>query len=369
MVNKLTWTLLAFVACSALPLPAQQLGESSLKPALAALDSLAALHVRSAAERDSLNRSAEELAGEVSRLKSSQARDYSALEQYRLEAALRRSQAVAARLDSLNARIGSLGEEFAGRKRSVLSLIDRELGTLAGRLESSPGDSLRSAATARIESLRRLRAQVSSLQVEKPRAEGLAVGLPIDRLLEQIRVTPADSPEEIQEKADFLADVARRWRKSLEDVERSIGRLADEREMRRRLGEFTQELSLFDATSPSSRAGLTSSAAGQPDQARAGEPGITSEPKGLLDITNESHTTALPEIQPLDVELSNPEAGVLLLQNIDQFSSDELKAVLEKLTARRDSLAQGFDRLRQAESEIRRQAGASGREQEGSPPQ
>ncbi|MFH1068575.1 MAG: hypothetical protein V1794_03040 [Candidatus Glassbacteria bacterium] len=366
MLKRLTVILLACVALTALTLTAAQAADNSLQPALAEIDSLIARRDRITAERDSLNREAGTLAGEVSRLKTSQARSYSTIDQYRLEASLRRSQALASRLDSLAARIAGLDEEAAGRRNSLAERIDRELDSLAGRFETETDGGRRALAAGRIDSLRRLRARLASLPAGTDQAESRVADLQIDRLLERIKVTPADSPEEILEKADFLADVAGRWRKTLDNLQRSIGRLADEREMRARLGEFTQELSLFDAAGPSSRAGVSADKA---SQEKTGETLVTREPPGgYSDFSVEPRSGATSAGQSLDIELSNPEGGVPL-QNIDQVSSRELEAVIGRLSARRDSLEQGLSRLRRAESEFRRQASSTGLEQEVSPRQ
>ncbi|MFH1069033.1 MAG: hypothetical protein V1794_05360 [Candidatus Glassbacteria bacterium] len=366
MPNRLTAILLACVALTALTLTAAQAADNPLQPALAELDSLISLRDRTTAGRDSLNREAGTLAGEVSRLKTSQARSYSTIDQYRLEASLRRSQALAARLDSLAALIARLEDEAAGRRNFLAERIDRELDSLAGRFEAERDGGRRALAAGRIDSLRRLRARLASLPTGGAKADTRTADLQIDRLLERIKVTPADSPEEILEKADFLADVAGRWRKTLDNLQHSIGRLADEREMRARLGEFTQELSLFDAAGPSSRAGVSTASADRAAQDKTGETLVAREPGDYLDFSVDPRSGVASAGQSLDIELSNPEGGVPL-QNIDQVSSRELEAVIGQLSARRDSLEQGLSRLRQAESEFRRQAGSTGREQEVSP--
>ena len=327
----------------------------------AAIDSLAALRDSALARRNSLRARSETLAGEVARYKESQEKNYSTLGQYRLEAGLRRSQAVADSLDTLNGIIEDYERTLAGRRLAAISLATAALDSLSRALEVVRDRKLREAVLKRIEQLTAWRSSLTrySLKPSQPPG-GAGTGWSLERLSQAVRITERDSPEEILEKADFLADMAARWSRSLTVLKANIKRLDEEKAIRTRLGEFAQELSLFDETGLSSRAGVRPEQSGQRGAGTAVDNGTGFS---KFTVTGEF----LEELPALDQELSNPETQLYLLQNLEHLSLDDLETALGRLEEQRDSVQINLRLLQDLEHDFRSRAGRSDQQQEEAP--
>jgi hypothetical protein len=316
------------------------------------------------ARRDSLNERASALAAETNRLKEKLAERTVSLDQYRLEEALRRSQALADSLDAAGTSLAGLDRRLADLRRTAGEAYSAALDSLSQALETAGNQGERRVLLKSIEKLRQARASLS--QTAEPGASRRpgepALGL--EQLREVALITPQDSQEEIREKADFLSDVAGRWSRALEQIRKGIGRLSDEKEIRQRLGEFAQEISLFDGTAVSSRTATRSAPEALSDKAPA--PGTERAVSDFAPVFSETGTAA--STQSLDLELYDPEADLRLLQNLEHFSRDDLESAISRLAARSDSLQAELGLLRALELDLRKKAGEIGNVKEGGPP-
>ena len=330
----------------------------------AELDSLYELRESVVARRDSLRQKADELASEVARLKESLAERFSRLEEYRLEGVLGRSQALADSIDLLTRAISTRNDELTALSLQASAYYTSVLDSMTLALKDVRDRKLRLEIVEKIEQLQTERAALarfSTATKARKRHEG---GFSLSQLERVVQVFPKDSPEEIREKAGFLEDIAARWLRTLEELEKSIERLSEERAIRRRLGEFAQEIALFDATGPSSRAGVKSSATSPEDF------GLRTESmEGYGDFSTEATSQLFqPGTLILDLELGELESGMWLLQYLENLSADELEAAVGLLEVRRDSLKVNLEILRTMERDMRTKAGEIGREQEVAPP-
>jgi hypothetical protein len=330
----------------------------------AGLDSLLELRESSLARRDALQKQADELASEVARLKESLAGGFSRLEQYRLEGALRRSQVVADSIDLLNRTVSACTDELAARSLQATAYFTSVLDSLTLELKDIRNKKLRGEMIEKIERLQAGRAALARYSTAARSGKSSETGFSLSQLAQAVQVLPQDSPEEIREKADFITDIAARWSRTLTEVEKNIERLSDERAIKRRLGEFAQEISLFDGTGPSSRAGVKPSPASSDDKVFRTEP-----PESFGDYSIDGvGGTSPPGQLTSDLELGELESGMWLLENLENLSAGELEAAVGLLEARRDSLEENLDILRAMERKMRSKAGEIEREQEGAPP-
>ena len=339
---------------------AQSVAGSAEARLTASLDSLSGQRDSALARRDSLRARSEALAAEVARYKESQEKDYSTLAQYRLEAGLRRSQALADSLDSLNGIIEGCERSLASKRLAAVSRATAALDSLSRALEAVKDRKQRESLLKRIEELTAWRSGLIRYSLKPlPPPGGAGADWSLDRLSQAIRITDQDSPEQILEKADFLADMAARWSRSLTVLEANIKRLDEEKAIRTRLGEFAQELSLFDETGLSSRAGV------RPEQ--SGERGTATPVDNGSGFSKFTTSGVLEELPALDQELSNPETQLYLLQNLEHLSLDDLEAALGRLDGQRDSIRVNLRLLQDLEREFRSRAGRSDQQQEEAP--
>jgi len=333
--------------------------ESLRRSYSAAADSLAAQRTR----RDSLSARLERVSAEVTRLKRGVAQDvFSPVEQYRLGESLRAGKSLADSLDRVNVALNAL-ERRSGLAREALR---RGLGEQIESLGRQPGS----------------RSQIEALRSER---EALAADLsparagnPLPDLSATLRVEPDDSPDQVRDKADFAADMATRVQRGLDILRTEMKRVKDESAVRRRTGEFAQEVALFDeglnlrrtdtrggaAADGPSDATTVDANTQSPD--REGMPrddgnfGLKGDIFTGMPVTSEAAGSTV-----LDRELFDPEREHLLNLDLESLSPDQIEAVLARLSARRDSLERELGNLQQLEKSLRSQAGKLGADREG----
>jgi hypothetical protein len=120
------------------------------------------------------------------------------------------------------------------------------------------------------------------------------------------------------------------------------------------MSEFTQELALFDVTSPSSRAAMTSSSSGNQEHDQNAAPPATERKSAYTDFSVNAKMMA--ESIELDIQLADPETELRLMQELDHFSTLDIADLAALLRARRDSLTTDLDCLRELHVQLRRQA-------------
>ncbi|HUU29409.1 MAG TPA: hypothetical protein VM123_16525 [archaeon] len=314
--------------------------------------------------KDSLSRQADSLASEIAELKSRIAQNYSRLDQFRLQERLRASQVLADSLDKLTLKILELEKRLSRRTLEVISFYTAAIDSLSLELQASRNRAGKGELLKRIERLRQERAIFSDLG-ESPPAKGReGARLSLEKLAGAARIGPRDSPEELREKANFLEDMAGKWMRALGKLEENLDRISEEGAMRKRLGEFAQEISLFDNAGVSSRAGQRSQAT-----PATGQETYRAPDEGTLMLKNESLPPEAEGLKSLDLELFNLEGDLWLQRNLENLSADEIEAAIRVLEARRDSLENDLRTLRELEQSLRSRAVELESKKEGAPPQ
>ena len=313
--------------------------------------------------RDSLAAKAGELAEEVAELKNCLSERFSPLDEMRLGERLRRSQVLADSLDAVNMAILELETKISRCRRLAIGAYTRAIDSLRLKLDEAFERRAGEKIIRQIELARSRRAALAGDAENAADAEGGSQLLSLGKLLEAVRITPGDTPEEIREKADFLQDVADKWLRTLSMLERSLERISEESAIRKRLSEFAQELSLFDETTLPGRAQ-------QRAPAGSGNNGISNQEveKGFSSTTALNPRMAAEPAPTYDLELYDPEGDLWLLQNLENLSPEDLEAAFGRLEARRDSLKSELDSLRAVEQGFRKTADEIEREKENTPP-
>ncbi len=315
-----------------------------------------------AVDREELLRRADRLATEVSGLKRRQAQGASSrLEERRLQELLRRSQVLSDSLDRQSLRLLELERRLAGAEQRRFAALSDSIESLGSRLERQDRTDREA-----LSHLQRLQEERTALEAaalaRRERGQGRERDhrqLDVDRLARVLRISPEDTPEEIRERADFLADLAAKWSDDLELLERGLARVRDQRAVRRRLDDFTQELSLFDQTGLANRV-VPREPAGREEP--AGEGGGIIVTGGFTDRStdppdsHEDHGLEGEGAPAAELELFDPGRELWLTQNLDQLSPRELESALKLLESRRDSLRQNSKRLRELERDFRERA-------------
>jgi len=304
---------------------------------------LAGLELRSDSclqRKDSLERLVIFQAQEVAKLKQGlDAGELSSVDQYRLETSLRTSQVLADSLDALSLTISDLESRIAELNRTGDNLCAAAADSLSLLLDKTRSveevrDILR-----KIGEYRLLRASFASEVRGVCQARARALGVQATAL----EIKAGDSPEDIHEKADFISDMADKWERHLALINTRIERLEDERSIRQRIGEFAQEISLFDHGAASSRAQVKSSGTGPQEEDRA-PPVLGDFPQEEATPPFVSEATETPVVK--DLELYDLEKPAALSETVESLSYDDLEDLLRVLQSRQDSVKADLDSLR-----------------------
>jgi hypothetical protein len=300
--------------------------------------------------QDSLERLVIFQAQEVAKLKQGlDAGELSPVDQYRLETSLRTSQVLADSLDALSLTISDLESRIAELSRTGDNLCAAAADSLSLLLDKTRSveevrDILR-----KIGEYRLLRASFASEARDVYQARARTLGVQATAL----EIEAGDSPEDIREKADFLSDMADKWERHLVLINTRIERLEDERSIRQRIGEFAQEISLFDHGAASSRAQVKSSGTGPQEEGHT-PPGVEDFFPGETRPPSVSEATETPVAK--DLELYDLEKSLALSEAIESLSYIDLEDLLRILQSRQDSLKTDLDSLRAWGRRLREEA-------------
>ncbi len=356
-VLKLKYTLpilLAAVLGAITGLSAQyDPAQSRIDSLSARIDSLAAVQGTLARKRAGMLVRSSDLSARIDRLRGGGG---GPLDKYRLNSSLALSQSLADSIDLLNEGLDELQQEIDGLRLDAIAALTAALDSLSRLMKVSPAGPRGMLAT-RFERLRERRQGLASVDGgsgERGQRRGES-RMTLTELAGLVKIKPQESAEEIAEKSAFLSDIELRWSRALEALEQNIGRLEEERDMRGRMGEFTQELALFDETGPSGR-----SAAVQADGNNGQESldGDRQPSFGPADGYSDYSTNAkqLAESISLNIQISDPETELRLMQELDRFSNLDITDLAALLRARRDSLATDLDNLIELHQQLNREA-------------
>ena len=311
--------------------------------------------------RDSLERLVRFHSEEVAQLKRKlSSGEFSPVEKYRLETGLRAGQILADSLDALSLTVSGLESGIAelGRRGDLLC---------AGAIDSLSRLLEKSSSVERVRDILRKIGEYRLLRAAFAPAGGGAYAVrarSLEGQATELTIEPGDSPEDIRDKADFFSDMADKWEGHLTLIKARIGHLDEERSIRRRIGEFAQEISLFDHGPASSRARVTSTGTGVEDQS-----GVDRGDQFGPEIeTPLSEGLGGAEVGR-DLELYDLEQNPAIAEAIESLASNDLENLLRLLKSRQDSLKADLDSLRVWERSFRLKAAEIERERKDSPQQ
>ena len=328
---------------------------------LTELAQVQARYARESGRRDSLDARSARLASEIADLKARLSVSYSRIDEFRLKERLRASQVLADSLDQLNLELIDIAGKANILREQAIGLYTAAIDSLSLVLESKAPRDEKEGILRRIESLRRERAGLSQAG-EGAQSKGREVlPLSLARLEEAVRIGPQDSPEEIKDKADFIADMAGKYSSAISTLEKNLGRLTRESAVRKRLNEFTQEISLFDEGGLSSKAGTRQPGA-------SGETVVANEGRTFTPLGKSAELEG-EKLTTINLELLNPEGDIWLIKNMEYLSPADIETAVKHLETRRDSLKIDLEHLRNLEKILRAKTRESERKKEDPPRQ
>ncbi len=191
--------------------------------------------------RDSLVMEADALSARISGLKTV---DNEQAATGALREALRKTLALSSSIEAIDLHLESTGVAIQRAREGLRAEYNAQVAGLINQLALGHSDSL----------VQRLimvqKAKDSMILVPAESAERFEVA---------ISIRESDGPDEIRQKAEFLADLAAQARSEASIAADRVLRLSEERRLRSRVTSFSRELSLFDKTLPEGRSISTQS--------------------------------------------------------------------------------------------------------------
>jgi len=188
---------------------------------------------------DSLNRVQAALEGDVGRLSTLVDSLKRGSETDKLRNALRESVYLSAKLEEVYVLQRETDHMLSRVLKALQNCYDSEINTLIGSLDQAPAETL----LKRLKLLQHRRKSLSALLVDREDRPDLP----------DIIIRPGDGPEAIQQKADFMADVAAQLKQRLDATDVRLRKLVEEQRLRRRAQDLLTEISLFDENAPIGR--------------------------------------------------------------------------------------------------------------------
>lgn len=150
-----------------------------------------------------------------------------------LDAALKRSQELSNALTQLSQALAAGEGELETANLALLDALSAELTRLRGDFDRQTDRAQRKDTLAKLRAVRAEREQVRA-------------GLPAAKVPTLDPLKPSDDPEDLLEQADLAKDQEDKVRREMKAVEARLAELREERELDRRVRQFSREESLFD---------------------------------------------------------------------------------------------------------------------------
>jgi hypothetical protein len=257
-----------------------------------------------------------------------------------LEELLRRHREISQRLTDLSREVRAASNNALQATQALVDAIDREVGRLR-RLARGSQPRARAA-----------RKEIKRLLAERAR---FALG-PVGGgcVLPEVQISPADGPEEARAKANLLRDAEDRCRRRIEQVEKRLAKVQDERKLLREAADFREEGQIFDEesrrrtqTRMTAETGKTPAATDGRDPAMTNPPGsgnvggYSGWPPGP--VPNDS-VPSTPESGSTVREFRQPQVDITLGARRDATLEEEM----EDLGRLRRNLRSAAERIRKA---------------------
>jgi hypothetical protein len=304
-------------------------------PAIQArLDSLETQYQLVQLQQKQLSERAGDLAEIINRLKTRRAKNL--ITERELERQLALSQALAERHQAAQQREAWLHNELMRFSEAVIKNLNNAIHSL--------GDSLRVAQAKRDDAgQRRSSANLQLATRLRNRCLAYLNTAPGAIPVVEIQLEPDDSPRQIAQKSDFMLDQSDRLKKAAGSIDKKLGEMKGEIELRRRLADFVGDLAAFDPRSESISGSIQRSenaVAATRDQANIPD---SDEKARFGQISSD---LSLSQII-LNFETNWP-------ANTAQLSSDELEEWIGQLERQQKQLLSTADSLAQKAREFRK---------------
>ncbi len=249
-----------------------------------------------------------------------------------LREALRRTLAISSSIEAIDQHLESTGVAIQRARDELRLEYDDQVAGLINQLAKGHSDSL-------VQRLILVQKAKDSMIVEPTEST--------ERFEVAISIRESDGPDEIRQKAEFLADLAAQARSEASIAADRVLRLSEERRLRSRVTSFSRELSLFDETLPEGRSISTQSREDAGPDASSEVTGIAGDTEELSapgDRTPSFGEDSLPAFGP-----STEGSGEEVVTGREIFAADE-GGLPENL--QRDEISVEIDSLKAYQSEL-----------------
>lgn len=185
-----------------------------------------------------------ELSNKIEELKLQSQSGLGIIGRYKLSQNLKKAQKLSLQIQEIEKNITNIESEITNKKTSLEKEYTIKITSLLQRLDITEKTEERKAILEQIRSYQSAKDQLSKSKIEKQ-----------NKALEYkgIEISENDSPQEIREKADLLSDIANKANRRIKLLDTRISKLKDELNTRRKLGEFTEEISFLNERFPRSQ--------------------------------------------------------------------------------------------------------------------
>jgi len=272
------------------------------------------------------------LAAKISDLKIKPELNY--FQRRQLEEHLKASQELANEIENLNRRIFQLRNEAQPIREALVVAYDQQIAQL---LQESQQAGLSSSRKKNLlKQLTQIKGKRNSLQIQ------MDWELADSFKISEVEIHENDTPRKIQVKADWLKDLEQRLRTNAGKIERVVLNLKAEIELRDKMQEFEQELSLFNHRDETRALPVAAAITDQQITFERNNP-PTGGPKSTGGTTEK---TALLPVFPN----FGPENDIM------NFSRSDLQAYIDSLGRRKVELLITADSLNRKAADFYRQA-------------
>jgi hypothetical protein len=185
--------------------------------------------------QNKLNEQANELATKISTLKEKQTLNY--FQRRRLEGYLKKSQELSGQIEQLGEYINSAKRELSEKRKQLIALYGKKIDDIVKKLKNEKlGEKEKINVMNELNLVKQKR---ESLQAQ------IDLGIRYPLNMTEIKLDENDSPRQIKEKADLLKDLEKSLRVDADKLQAIISNLQEEIEIREKMVELAQDVSLF----------------------------------------------------------------------------------------------------------------------------
>lgn len=181
----------------------------------------------------SLIKDSEILAKEIKELKVKISEDESIWDRRRLEEKLKQSQELSDEIKSLNRKIENVRNQYKDELKEAVKLYNEKIKTEVKNMKKSKDEKA-------LQKLKELYDKRSEWRAKIEDEIFYSV------FLVDIEINPLDGPKELTEKGDILMDITEDLRRNIETLQKKKEELQEENEIRTEIGEFIEEIYLFE---------------------------------------------------------------------------------------------------------------------------